>query len=210
MASVMGLMCLGLGFTAVVMFAMEAWFTANPEIAFTLFGGPLKWVIMLAPLGFVWFFSSRISNLSKSGAQVAFMVFAGLMGLSISWVPLVYSGVSILSAFGVTAITFGVTSAFGYLTKKDMSGMGRFLFMALIGLIIAGVASMFIPGIGFWVAGIGVLIFSAYTAYDTQRIRQQYLVSGGQNNLAIVGALELYLNFVNIFLYILRLMGGRD
>lgn len=210
MASVMGVMCLGLAFTALVMFVMEAVFVSNPNVALTLFGGPLRWVVMLAPLGFVWFFSGRISNLSKQGATATFLAFAGLMGVSLSWVPLVYSGVSMLSAFGVTAVTFGATAVFGYVTKKDMSGMGRFLFMAVIGLIIAGLASMFIPGMGFWVAGIGVLVFAAYTAYDTQRIRQAYLVQGGQQNLAVMGALELYLNFVNIFLYILRLMGGRD
>lgn len=211
LASVMGLMFVGLGFTAVVMFVMEQIYQSNPDIAITLFGGGIvRWVVMLAPLAFVWFFSGRVATLSRTAAQATFLLFAGLLGVSLSWVPLVYSGVSMLSAFGVTAITFAATAAYGYVTKRDMSGMGRFLFMALIGLIVAGFASMYIPGMGFWVSAVGVLVFSAYTAYDTQRIRQTYLVQGGQNNLAIRGALSFYLNFVNLFLDILRLMGGRD
>ena len=210
MASVMGLMSLGLGVTAGVVFLLEQFFLANPDLLLTLFGGPLRWVVRLAPLAFVWFFGSRISELSTNSARITFFAFAALMGVSVSWIPFAYTGVTILSAFGVTAVTFGAMALFGYVTKKDMSGMGRFLFMSIIGLIVAGIASWFIPGLSLIVSAVGVLIFAALTAYDTQRIRQIYLVNGGASNLAVHGALELYLDFINIFLYLLRLFGSRD
>lgn len=208
MASVMGLMGIGLAVTAAVIFAMQMVFTANPQLLVTMFQSNLMWVIALAPLGFVFFFSSRISSMSPTGARVAFLSFASLMGIATSWIPFAYSGVTILSAFGVTSLTFGALALFGYTTKKDLSGWGRFLFMAVIGLIIAGVASFFFPQISFFVSVIGILVFSALTAYDTQKIRQMYLINGARDNLAVHGALELYLDFVNIFMYLLRLFGG--
>lgn len=210
MASVMGLMGIGLGLTAVVMLVMEMIFRQSLEAQQLLFGTPLRWVLAFGPLAFVWFFSSRISRMSPFAARAAFLSFATLMGLSISWVPLVYSGATMFSAFGVTAVTFAATAAFGYFTKRDMSGLGRFLFMSVIGLIVASVASWVFPALSFWVSAVGVVVFSVYTAYDAQRVRQLYLVDGGSRNLAVFGALSFYINFVNIFLSLLRLFGGRD
>lgn len=210
MASVMGLMSIGLGLTAVVMLVMEMIFRQSIEAQELLFGTPLRWVLAFGPLAFVWFFSGRISRLSPMAARAAFLSFAALMGLSISWVPLVYTGATIFAAFGVTAVTFGATAAFGYFTKRDMSGLGRFLYMSVFGLIAASIASWVFPALSFWVSAVGVVIFSVYTAYDAQRVRQLYLTGGGSRNLAVFGALSFYINFVNIFLSLLRLFGGRD
>jgi len=206
MSGVFAWMSVGLLVSALVAFFISQ----SPATLNVLFGSGLKWVIMLAPIGFVWFFASKVHSMDRSTAIAMFLVYAALMGMSFSFIPIVYSAASIFTVFGITAVSFGCLSAFGYLTKRDMSGMGRFFFMGLIGLIVASIASMFIPGMSTGIAIFGVLLFAALTAYDTQKLRQIYLTRGGGGNLAIIGALELYLDFINIFLFLLRLFGDRD
>ncbi|HVV93781.1 MAG TPA: Bax inhibitor-1/YccA family protein [Hyphomicrobiales bacterium] len=185
------------------------------QVGYGLFVSPLKWVIVLAPLGLVFYLSARISNMSVSGAQIAFWVFAALMGLSLSTVFLVYTQASIARVFFITAASFGALSLYGYTTKRDMTGMGSFLFMGLIGIIIASLVNIFLhsSALQFVVSVAGVLIFAGLTAYDTQRIKEMYyqgdstLVMGRK---AIMGALSLYLDFINLFMMLLRLFGNRN
>ncbi|WP_442581227.1 Bax inhibitor-1/YccA family protein [Mesorhizobium sp. ASY16-5R] len=181
----------------------------------TFFTSPLKWVVMLAPLGMVFFLSARIQSMSVSSAQIAFWVFAGLMGLSLSSIFLVYTAQSITQTFFITAAAFGALSLFGYTTKRDLTGMGTFLFMGVIGLVIAMVVNIFLqsPAMQFAISGIGVLVFAGLTAYDTQKIKEMYfegddtLVAGRK---ATMGALTLYLDFINLFSFLLSFLGNRE
>jgi FtsH-binding integral membrane protein len=185
------------------------------NVGVALYGSPLKWVVMLAPLGMVFFLSARIQAMSTSAAQTAFWVFAGLMGLSLSSIFLVYTAQSITQTFFITAAAFGALSLWGYTTKRDLTGMGTFLFMGVIGLIIAMVVNIFLQSsaLQFAVSAIGVLVFSGLTAYDTQKIKEMYwegddvLVSGRK---AIMGALTLYLDFINLFTFLLSFLGNRE
>ena len=170
---------------------------------------------MLAPLGMVFFLSARIQSMSVSGAQTAFWVFAGLMGLSLSSIFLVYTAQSITQTFFITAAAFGALSLWGYTTKRDLTGMGSFLVMGVFGLIIAMVVNIFLQSsaLQFAISAIGVLIFSGLTAYDTQKIKEMYfegddvLVAGRK---AIMGALTLYLDFINLFTFLLQFLGNRE
>jgi FtsH-binding integral membrane protein len=185
------------------------------NVGVALYGSPLKWVVMLAPLGMVFFLSARIQAMSTSAAQTAFWVFAGLMGLSLSSIFLVYTAQSITQTFFITAAAFGALSLWGYTTKRDLTGMGTFLFMGVIGLIIAMVVNIFLQSsaLQFAISAIGVLVFSGLTAYDTQKIKEMYwegddvLVSGRK---AIMGALTLYLDFINLFTFLLSFLGNRE
>lgn len=206
MAGVMGWMSAGVAITALIAWGLSM----SADAMDLLYGSGLWWVAVFAPIPFVWIFASRLQSMSKPMALGMFFVYAAMIGVSLSYVPMIYDVGSIFGVFGVTSVMFGATALFGYVTKKDLSGWGRFLFMALIGLIVAWVVSFFIPGVYFYVAAIGVLIFAGLTAYDTQNIKQIYLVNGGQGNLAVYGALNLYINFINMFLFLLRLFGGRD
>ncbi|WP_171120451.1 MULTISPECIES: Bax inhibitor-1/YccA family protein [unclassified Ruegeria] len=184
----------------------------------TLFASPLKWVIMFAPLAFVFGFSAGINRLSASGAQSVFYLFAAVMGVSISWIFLVFTGQSIIQVFLITSIAFAGLSLYGYTTKKDLSAMGTFLIMGVIGLIVASIVNIFIASsaVAFAISVIGVLIFAGLTAYDTQNIKTTYLQmahSGDQEWLgkaAIMGALSLYLDFINMFMFLLQLFGNRE
>ncbi|WP_170400483.1 Bax inhibitor-1/YccA family protein [Ruegeria arenilitoris] len=184
----------------------------------TLFASPLKWVIMFAPLAFVFGFSAGINRLSAAAAQTVFYVFAAVMGVSISWIFLVFTGQSIIQVFLITSIAFAGLSLYGYITKKDLSGMGTFLMMGLIGLIVAMIVNIFLASsaMAFAISIIGVLIFAGLTAYDTQSIKNTYLQmahSGDQEWLgkaAIMGALSLYLDFINMFMFLLQLFGSRE
>ncbi len=184
----------------------------------TLFASPLKWVIMFAPLAFVFGFSAGINRLSAAGAQTVFYLFAAVMGVSISWIFLVFTGQSIIQVFLITAIAFAGLSLYGYTTKKDLSAMGTFLIMGVIGLIVASIVNIFIASsaVAFAISVIGVLIFAGLTAYDTQNIKTTYLQmahSGDQEWLgkaAIMGALSLYLDFINMFMFLLQLFGSRE
>ncbi|WP_115733582.1 Bax inhibitor-1/YccA family protein [Aminobacter aminovorans] len=185
------------------------------SLGVALYGSPLKWVVMLAPLGMVFFLSARIQSMSVSGAQTAFWVFAGLMGLSLSSIFLVYTSASIVQTFFITATAFGALSLVGYTTKRDLTAMGTFLTMGVIGLLIAMVVNIFLqsPALQFAISAIGVLVFAGLTAYDTQKIKEMYfdgddvLVSGRK---AIMGALTLYLDFINLFSFMLSFLGNRE
>ncbi|MBD0414084.1 Bax inhibitor-1/YccA family protein [Oryzicola mucosus] len=180
-----------------------------------IFGSPLKWVVMLAPLGMVFFLSARIGSMSTAGAQLAFWVFAGLMGLSLSSIFLAYTAQSITQTFFVTAAAFGALSLYGYTTKRDLTAMGSFLVMGLFGLIIAMVVNIFLASsaLQFAISAIGVLIFAGLTAYDTQNIKEMYYEGDDAATMgrkAIMGALRLYLDFINLFTFLLQFMGNRN
>lgn len=185
----------------------------------TMFSSPVKWVIMFAPLAFIFGFSAMINRMSASTAQMVFWAFAAVMGLSISWIFAVFTGISIARTFFVTAIAFGGLSIWGYTTKKDLSGMGTFLMMGLIGLIVAMIVNIFLESTAMqWaISCIGVLIFAGLTAFDTQNIKNTYLqmrnTPGGDAYLekgAVMGSLSLYLNFINMFMFLLQFMGDRE
>lgn len=173
------------------------------------------WIVALAPIGLVLWLSMGLNRLSTTAAQAIFWVYAGLVGLSLTSIFLLYTGESIARAFFVTAGTFGAMSIYGYTTKKDLTGMGQFLIMGLIGLIIASIVNIFMQSsaLGFATSVIGVLIFVGLTAYDTQRLKGMYYqVAGNAEAMAkvsIMGALSLYLDFINIFMHLLHFMGDR-
>jgi FtsH-binding integral membrane protein len=180
-----------------------------------LYGSPLKWLIMLAPLAFVLFFSFRIDRMAASSARTLFFVFSAAMGLSLSTILLVYTGTSIARAFFITAAAFGALSLYGYTTKRDLSAMGSFLIMGLFGLIIASVVNLFLQSSGFQFALsiLSVLIFSGLTAWDTQSIKEMYYAGDGYEiatKKSVNGALMLYLDFINIFQSLLSLTGSRN
>jgi FtsH-binding integral membrane protein len=175
----------------------------------------LGWVVMLSPLALVFFLSFRIMQMSQAAAQATFWGYAALTGASLASILIVYTGASVATTFFVTAATFGTMSLWGYTTKRDLTGMGHFLMMGLIGLLIASLANMFFKSgaVNFVVSVLGVVIFTGLTAWDTQKIKQVYYAVGGDTaaagKAAIMGALSLYLDFLNIFLFLLRFMGNR-
>ena len=179
-----------------------------------IFNTPFKWVVIFAPLGMVFFLSARINSMSLSGAQIAFWVFAALMGLSIASIFLVYAHASIARVFFITAASFGALSLYGYTTNRDLSAWGSFLFMGLIGIIIAMLVNLFLASsaLQFAISVIGVLIFAGLTAYDTQQIKEMYYVGDDgtvAGRKAVMGALRLYLDFINLFMMLLQLFGDR-
>ena len=179
-----------------------------------LYNSALMWIVMLAPLGVVFYMSFGIRKMSAAKAQGAFWIFAALMGASLSSIFLVYTGASITRVFFITAGTFGAMSIYGYTTKRDLTRLGSFLMMGLIGIIIASIVNIFMKSsmMYFVISIIGVLIFVGLTAYDTQKIKNMYLVSDTgevMGKKAVMGALTLYLDFINLFLMLLRLFGQR-
>jgi FtsH-binding integral membrane protein len=182
----------------------------------TLYQSPLKWVVMLAPLGFVLFLGVRMEQMSVGTAQTMFWLFAAVMGVSLSSIFLVFTGQSITQIFFVTAATFGALSLWGYTTKRDISGWGSFLFMGVVGIVIAALVNLFLQStaLQFAISVIGVLVFAGLTAYDTQRIKDGYLMVRGDAAMmaksAIMGALSLYLDFINMFVMLLNLFGNRE
>lgn len=183
-----------------------------------IYASPLRWVVMLLPLAFVFGLSAGVSRMSTATAQLVFYAFAVAMGVSISSIFLVFTNASIAQVFLITAIAFASLSLWGYTTRKDISGWGSFLFMGVIGLIVAMLVNLWLasPALEFAVSAIGVLIFAALTAYDTQNIKNQYLQLRGADgeaylgHAAILGALSLYLNFINMFMMLLSLFGQRE
>ena len=180
----------------------------------TLYNSSLMWIVMLAPLGVVLYMSFGIRKMSVAKAQGTFWIFAALMGASLSSIFLVYTGASITRVFFITAGTFGAMSIYGYTTKRDLTRLGSFLMMGLIGIIIASIVNIFMKSsmIYFVISIIGVLVFVGLTAYDTQKIKNMYLVSDTgevMGKKAVMGALTLYLDFINLFLMLLRLFGQR-
>ncbi|MDR7125867.1 Bax inhibitor-1/YccA family protein [Pseudotabrizicola sp. 4114] len=214
MNKVYGLMSVGMVLTGGVAWAVGT----NDAMLAAIFGTPLKWLVMFAPLIMVFAFSAMINRLSAAAAQLFFYVFAALMGLSISYIFAVYTGISIAQTFFATAIAFASLSLYGYTTKKDLSGMGTFLLMGLIGLIVASIVNIFLgsSALQFAISVIGILIFAGLTAYDTQSIKNEYVqhaMSMDQEWLgksAIMGALRLYLDFINMFMFLLSFMGNRE
>jgi hypothetical protein len=184
------------------------------QLGVTLFTSPLRWVFMLAPLGMVLFINFRLNKMSLGGAQAAFWIFAGLIGVSMASIFLIYATASVAQVFFITAAAFGGLSLYGYTTKTDLSAIGSFLIMGVWGLVIAGLVNMFFQSsMMMWIMSIaGVGIFAGLTAYDTQRIKEMYydgdsdVVAGKK---AILGALALYLDFINMFQFLLYLMGNR-
>jgi FtsH-binding integral membrane protein len=201
-------MAAGVGVTAVV-----AWLTyqlTGPE----LLQNPLMWLFILAPLGLVFFIGARINTLSVSTARLLFFIYAALVGVSLSTLLHIYTSASITRVFFIAATMFGALSLFGYTTRRDLSGLGTFLFMGLIGIIIASLVNLFLRSSGLdWILSIvGVGVFSGLTAYDTQRIKAMYdssddATSAGRKS--VIAALSLYLNLINLFMMLLRLLGGR-
>ena len=180
-----------------------------------IFVGPLKWVLILAPLALVILLSFRISRMSVSAAQMTFWAYAALVGVSFASLGLIYTAGSIAQVFFITAGTFGALSLYGYTTKRDLAGFGSFLFMGLIGLIIASLVNLFFQNSMFnlVLSAIGVLIFTGLTAWDTQQIKEMYYEADDvavMGRKAIMGALRLYLDFINLFLSLLRIFGSRE
>ncbi len=179
-----------------------------------LFGSPLMWVLVLAPLALVFFLSFRVGHMQAGTARTLFFVYAGLLGVSLATIFMVYTAASITRVFFISAATFGALSLWGYTTRRDLAGMGAFMMMGLFGIIIAMLVNIFLKSTALdWaVSIIGVVVFAGLTAWDTQKIKEFYdpmddgTVAGRK---AVMGALSLYLDFVNIFLFLLRLMGDR-
>lgn len=203
-------MALGLGLTGMIAFMVST----SPTLLYAIHSTPLQWVVMLAPVGLVFFLSFRIHSLQASTAQLLFWIYSGLMGLSLSYVFMAYTGTSIAKVFFITAGTFASMSLYGYTTKTDLSRFGSFLIMGLIGLILASLVNIFLKssGLDFVVSLLGVGIFVGLTAYDTQNIKNSYFEGDSgevAGKKAIMGALQLYLDFINLFLHLLRFLGDR-
>ncbi|NGQ91124.1 Bax inhibitor-1/YccA family protein [Rhodobacter sp. HX-7-19] len=220
MNKVYGLMSVGMLLTGGV-----AWAVGTSDALLSIFRDPvtlspniLGWVVMFAPLLMVFAFGAAINRLSQAGAQLFFYAFAAVMGLSLAWIFKAFTGVSIAQTFLVTAISFAGLSLYGYTTKKDLSGMGTFLMMGLIGLIVASIVNLFLGSgaLAFAISVIGLLIFAGLTAFDTQNIKNTYIqhaAHGDQEWLgksAIMGALNLYMNFINMFMFLLQFLGNRE
>ena len=225
MNKVYGTMSVGLGITGAAAWAISGLAVTEVDgtqmltpLGNAIYNSPLQWLIMFAPLIFVFGFAAMVNRMSAAAAQLVFYTFSLVMGLSLSSIFLVYTSMSIAQVFFVTAIAFAGLSLWGYTTKKDISGWGAFLIMGVIGLIVASIVNIFLgsPAIMFAVSVLGVLIFAGLTAYDTQRIKNeyvQYAAAGDQEWLgkaAIMGSLSLYLNFINMFIMLLSLFGQRE
>jgi FtsH-binding integral membrane protein len=224
MLRVYNFMAGGLGVTGLISYMLFSYtavydYSGNLNVMATMAGSaiyqsPIIFLLMFAPLGVVLYMSFGIRNMSASRAQTMFWVFAVLMGLSLSTIFLQYTGASIARVFFITASTFGAMSIYGYTTKRDLTGMGSFLMMGLIGIIIASIVNMFMqsPALYFAISILGVLIFVGLTAYDTQKIKNMYNAydsAESSSKKAIMGALTLYLDFINLFIMLLRLFGQR-
>src|SRR5438132_4871917 len=199
----------GLALTGIV-----AYMAATSGLYRAIFGTPLFWIVLLAPLGLVMFLSFRIEKMSLGVAQLSFWVYAALVGLSLAGIFLVYTGASVARVFFITAGTFGAMSLYGYTTQRDLSQFGSFLFMGLIGIIIASLVNIFLASsaLQFAISVIGVLVFTGLTAWDTQQIKEMYYSADDYetgSKKAIMGALRLYLDFINLFIMLMQLLGTR-
>ncbi|MCW1950628.1 MAG: Bax inhibitor-1/YccA family protein [Octadecabacter sp.] len=220
MNKVYGTMSIGMLITFAVAWAVGS----SPELLgifrdpMTLRPNILGWIIMFAPLAMIFGFGAIINRFSAAAAQTFFYVFAAVMGLSLSWIFVAFTGFSIAQVFLVTSIAFAGLSLWGYTTKKDISAWGSFLIMGVIGLIVAMIINMFLqsPMMMYAISMIGVLIFAGLTAYDTQKIKTEYLAHAHHGDTewlgkaAIMGALNLYLDFINMFMFLLQLLGNRE
>lgn len=210
MLSVYNYMAMGLGLTGLMAFVVAT----SPVLQQVFLTPPLVFVVMFAPLALVFFLSFRVHTLKFSTAQALFWVYSALMGLSLASVFLLYSGTSVARVFFITAGTFGAMSLYGYTTHRDLTTFGGFLLMGLIGIILASIVNIFLKstGLQFVVSVIGVVVFVGLTAFDTQRIKLSYIEGEEAETAgkkAVMGALQLYLDFINLFLMLLRLLGDR-
>lgn len=208
MLSIFNYMGGGLALTGLI-----AYIVANTAFAGVIFGTPLKWVAMLAPFGFIMYMNVRMQSLSAGTLKTLFWCFCGVMGLSMASIFLVFTNASIARAFFITAATFSAMSLWGYTTKRDLTSLGAFFFMGMLGLMIASVVNLFLASSGLqWIVSIaGVAIFTGLTAFQVQQIKQTYAENAGaeaNDKLAVFGALALYLNFINAFQYLLQLTGN--
>ncbi len=231
MNKVYGTMSVGMVLTALAAWAMSGLAISDvptaaqigsntylTDFGVTLYTSPLRWVVMFLPLVMVFAFGAMINRLSASGAQLFFYTFAAAMGVSISWIFAVFTGFSIVQVFLITAVSFAGLSLWGYTTQKDISGWGSFLIMGVIGLIVASIVNIFLgsPAIMFAISILGVLIFAGLTAYDTQKIKTDYIQHAAHADQewlaksAIMGALNLYLDFINMFMFLLQIFGNRE
>lgn len=210
MVRVFALMAMGLSVTGLV-----AFFAASfPQFMVTVFMSPLKWVVMLAPIAMVFFISARIRTLKLETAQLLFWLYAALMGLSLSSIFMVFTGESIARLFFITASVFGSMALYGYTTNRDLSQFGSFLMMGVLGIFVAGLVNMFFQSSAMQMvlSTLGVLIFTGLTAYDAQQIKEAYLEGDSRDTAgkkAIMGALMLYLDFINLFISLMHLFGER-
>ena len=201
--------------SGVLLSGIVAMLAANSGFAATMMTSPLRWLVILSPLAIVFAMSFGANRFSKGALQAMFWAFATLMGLSLSTIFLVYTGASIAATFFATAAAFAGLSLFGYTTKKNLSGWGSFLIMGVVGLLVASVVNIFLqsPALMFAVSFLGVLIFAGLTAYDTQRLKQEYAYLKGTEfagKAVILGALSLYLDFINMFQFLLAFLGNRE
>ena len=219
MLRVYNYMASGLALTGIVAYMVAnssllgLFFAATPRgIAPTLLG----WVAMIAPIGIVFLLSFRVHAMSAAAAQAAFWAYAAINGIGLTTIFLQFTGVSVVRVFFITAATFGAMSLYGYTTKKDLSGWGSFLIMGVVGILIAGIINIFLQSgaLQFAISVIGLLVFAALTAYDTQRLKDEYYSVAGDGEAvkkaSIFGALSLYLDFVNMFQFMLSLFGGQN
>ncbi len=211
MLRVYNFMMVGLAVTGLIAFLVAS----TPALYVPIFTTPLKWVVMLAPLAFIFVLSWRFEQMSVSSLQTTFFVFCAVMGVSMASIFLVFTGASVARVFFITAAMFAGMSLWGYTTKADLSKMGAFLMMGLIGIVIASRVNIFFASsaLQFAISVIGVVVFTGLTAYDTQRIKEEYAEHYGHDTntkLAVMGALNLYLNFINLFQMLLHLMGQRE
>ena len=203
---------MGIGLVVTGIVAMVV--ASTPALYVPIFSSPLKWVVMLAPLAFVLLFSFKMQTMSAASAQTMFWAFCAVMGLSLASVFLVFTGTSIARTFFITATMFGATSLYGYTTKRDLTQFSSFLIMGLIGVVIASVVNLFLgsTALQFAISVIGIAVFIGLTAWDTQTIKEQYAENfdaESQQKLAVFGALSLYLDFVNLFQFLMMFMGQR-
>ena len=219
MLSVYNHMLVGLLLTAAVSYAFSLMIADSnglTALGSAMFNSPLKWVIMFAPLGVVMFLSIRINKMSAAAARLTFYLYAVINGISLSAIAIVFAGETIATAFLITAVTFGAMSLWGYTTKRDLTGMGHFLMMAVVGIFIASIVNIFVGSsmMHFIISALSVIVFTGLTAYDTQKIRDFYFEVQGDETMvgraAILGALNLYIDFIMIFLNLLQLMRGED
>lgn len=194
--------------------AIVAFFAAHSPGVLSIMNGPLGFVIALAPIFMAMYMGARITSMSVEGAHMSLAVFAGVMGLSLSTLFLVYTGESIARVFLISSCTFGAMTLYGYQTKKDLTSLGSFMIMGLIGIIIASLVNLFLmsSAIYFVTSLLGVGIFLGLTAYDTQRIKELYYQVGNEEmatKVAVLGALTLYMDFINLMIHLLRFFGER-
>ncbi len=211
MVKVYNMMAVALGISGLIAFLTAS----SPVLMNAIFGTPLSWVVMLAPLAFVFFLGYKINSVPAETARNYLWIFSALMGVSLSTIFVVYTGTSIARVFFISAATFGLTALYGYTTKKDLTAMGSFMIMGLIGLIVASLVNIFLKSsaLHFATSLLGIVIFIGLTAYDSQKVKQMYYYASGSadaaSRAAVIGALSLYMDFINLFMMMLNFFGER-